>query len=512
MFHWYRNSSVCYAHLYNYEIADFDVAELEKCEWFFRGWTLQELIAPLKVDFYNKDWQRFATKSNRDVCQAISKITKIDNKFLLGSDLDSASIAKRMSWAAKRKSTRTEDTAYSLLGLFDISMPLLYGEGSKAFRRLQEEIMKTHPEDHSLYAWGIPVAECSIEVGEKATQVSKENIDDQLASPEPLCGMLAKSPLDFEFSRNYSPVFWAGQFYMSLWNNVTPASYPAAVGKGMKIELPLNSRPLFYYQFDQIPLSQIRFGYYALLLCQDDTDDTITPCLPLVRWGSGYYARTRELYLDRNFNLSQKPQLGIFDMKFNLTIAPERKPRIRAGDVVLRSVLDLRTSAHIKGQSYNVNIRQRVVVECDEVVRVKDIVGRYYSKTFKDAFGAPENWCIVLGRAKADGNSYPVFQAGIVALCGPNVDESIEEFICEKVFQSPSDEFTFDLEYLPKITVRVERRTLPNGNELSNIVDIVDVAVTNRSIQEEKTDTASQHMLPRPHMEVYLPARYNSPF
>jgi len=57
-----------------------------------------------------------------------------------------------MYWASKRETTRKEDEAYCLLGLFGVNMPLLYGEGSKAFFRLQQEIIKT-ADDQSILAW-----------------------------------------------------------------------------------------------------------------------------------------------------------------------------------------------------------------------------------------------------------------------------------------------------------------------------------------------------------------------
>src|SRR5271168_2292524 len=82
----------------------------------------------------------------------ISEITGIPTNILLGADLEGASVAQRMSWASKRKTTRVEDLAYCLMGMFGINMPLLYGEGERAFTRLQEEIMKVS-DDHSLFAW-----------------------------------------------------------------------------------------------------------------------------------------------------------------------------------------------------------------------------------------------------------------------------------------------------------------------------------------------------------------------
>lgn len=82
----------------------------------------------------------------------ISEITGIDREVLTGRPLAELSIAKKMSWASRRTTKRPEDVAYSLLGLFDISMAPLYGEGSKAFLRLQEAIIR-QADDHSIFAW-----------------------------------------------------------------------------------------------------------------------------------------------------------------------------------------------------------------------------------------------------------------------------------------------------------------------------------------------------------------------
>ncbi|KAH8592605.1 hypothetical protein B0O99DRAFT_674331 [Bisporella sp. PMI_857] len=110
-------------------------------KWFARGWTLQELIAPTSVEFFSKKGKLLGDKSTleRHICE----ITGIPAKALRGSLLSSFSVAERMSWAKQRKTTREEDQAYSLLGIFDVSIPVIYGEGGgKAMKRLQEEIDK----------------------------------------------------------------------------------------------------------------------------------------------------------------------------------------------------------------------------------------------------------------------------------------------------------------------------------------------------------------------------------
>jgi hypothetical protein len=110
------------------------------------------LIAPESVVFYGVDWVELGNK--RQLSNSLAKITQIPEEILLRPHwIQSTSIAKRMSWAAHRETTRVEDMAYSLMGIFGVNMPLLYGEGKSAFIRLQEAIMKDS-EDLSLLAWG----------------------------------------------------------------------------------------------------------------------------------------------------------------------------------------------------------------------------------------------------------------------------------------------------------------------------------------------------------------------
>ena len=156
MYRWYQEAEECFAYLADVpqnsvdRVAGVTGPEFRKSRWFTRGWTLQELIAPLSVRFLDREWQEIGTKS--DLQRDISEITGIPGSFLLGDDLRHASIAQRMSWASMRETTRIEDLAYCLMGLFGIYMPMLYGEGERAFIRLQEEIMKVS-DDHSLFAW-----------------------------------------------------------------------------------------------------------------------------------------------------------------------------------------------------------------------------------------------------------------------------------------------------------------------------------------------------------------------
>ena len=147
---------MCYAYLADVPSSAVDdhtiaiISDFSRSKWFKRGWTLQELIAPSIVIFLDQKWQEIDTKSNLQ--QKTSEITGIPVRVLLENDIESASVAQRMSWAWDRATTRTEDLAYCLMSIFDVNMPMHYGEGEKACMRLQEEIMKVS-DDHSLFAW-----------------------------------------------------------------------------------------------------------------------------------------------------------------------------------------------------------------------------------------------------------------------------------------------------------------------------------------------------------------------
>lgn len=155
MFQWYRSAAICFAYLpdvaYESSYHGKGYANLSASRWFTRGWTLQELIAPRQIEFYGQEWQYIGNKSS--LRSKLSSITGIEAEVLSDPTLVyQTSVAQRMSWAARRQTERQEDIAYCLMGLFDVDMPLIYGEGMKAFIRLQEEILKVS-EDHSLFAW-----------------------------------------------------------------------------------------------------------------------------------------------------------------------------------------------------------------------------------------------------------------------------------------------------------------------------------------------------------------------
>ena len=186
MFRWYKEAAICYAYLADVP-SDDDLpasgSAFSNGRWFKRGWTLQELIAPKEVVFFSREWTRLGRRS--DLFSLISEVTKIDFEVLQNSkNVLQRSIAQRMSWASRRETTRSEDIAYCLMGLFGVNMPLLYGEGEKAFIRLQEEILK-RSNDHSLFAWTAP------------TPNGVEKVEPLLG------GLLASSPSYFRNSNHY---------------------------------------------------------------------------------------------------------------------------------------------------------------------------------------------------------------------------------------------------------------------------------------------------------------------
>jgi hypothetical protein len=157
MFRWYHNAAKCYVYLSDISRPAFDVNDkfnqlpcelaFRKSRWFTRGWTLQELLAPASVEFFSKDWEQLGDKKSLE--RLIHEITGIPVRALQGSPLSNFSVTERLLWAEKRKTTREEDKAYSLLGIFNIQIPVLYGEGREnAFKRLREEIDKPSKGEH----------------------------------------------------------------------------------------------------------------------------------------------------------------------------------------------------------------------------------------------------------------------------------------------------------------------------------------------------------------------------
>ncbi|KAL8866631.1 MAG: hypothetical protein Q9174_006184 [Haloplaca sp. 1 TL-2023] len=213
MYIWYKDQ-LCYVYLADVPSGDLSTPEQREhafysSRWFTRGWTLQELIAPANIIFFDAAWLQMGEKAQFRTL--IAQRTGIDEGVLAGDDPLRYSIATRMSWASQRQTTRVEDQAYCLMGLFDVNMPLIYGEKHKAFLRLQTEIMRL-TEDHSLFAWRIP---------EGAQDNNYE------------CGLLANSPADFVDSGNVVPM-------TTRRSHIIDSSPPVSMtSRGVSISLPL---------------------------------------------------------------------------------------------------------------------------------------------------------------------------------------------------------------------------------------------------------------------------------
>ncbi|KAG4441030.1 hypothetical protein IFR05_003485 [Cadophora sp. M221] len=210
MFRWYQGAKICYAYFVDVShefqgtiSSTTPTTSLFSSKWWSRGWTLQELIAPNIVRFYDKEWQLRGAKAG--LSSKISEVTGIKPEILCGGDLRKTSIACRMSWASGRQTTRKEDEAYCLLGIFGVNMPLLYGEGERAFIRLQEEIIKD-TNDESIFAWS-----------------GREDEHKDRG-----WGILAESPGVFAKSGNI--------VQCRLWETSTPH---AMTSKGLRIEIPV---------------------------------------------------------------------------------------------------------------------------------------------------------------------------------------------------------------------------------------------------------------------------------
>jgi hypothetical protein len=143
MFRWYRNAARCYVYLSDVSTNESNLrpweSDFQKSRWFTRGWTLQELLAPTSVEFFSRESKRLGDK--RSLKQQIHEITGIADSALQGAALSQFSVDERLSWIESRQTKREEDKAYSLLGIFDVCMPLIYGEGEEnAFKRLRTSV------------------------------------------------------------------------------------------------------------------------------------------------------------------------------------------------------------------------------------------------------------------------------------------------------------------------------------------------------------------------------------
>jgi len=241
MYRWYHKADICFAYLSDVPLLPDEgnqASALAQSRWFERGWTLQELLAPKKLAFFTAKWAEIGDRAT--FSRAIEDRTRIDAKFLDGHAeryLSRTSIGEKMSWASQRKTTRVEDTAYCLLGILGVNMPLLYGEGAGAFIRLQEELIR-HSDDQTIFVsdW---------RSGAK-----------QVLDTDPYQGVLARSPAAFSRCNSLE----------SRGDSSHRARF-ALTNQGVAISVPCCWQP--------------GRGLFAMLLCGPRSDPTSMMALPL---------------------------------------------------------------------------------------------------------------------------------------------------------------------------------------------------------------------------------------
>ncbi len=143
MYNWYQNASVCITYLSETT----NISDAHRDSWFTRGWTLQELLAPVKNAFYDKHWNQMGYSTDSDIQSTIEQACGITRKELdlsRSNNIAKIPISRRMQMACGRQVTREEDTSYSLMGILGVDISIAYGEGAnRAFSRLVRELVST---------------------------------------------------------------------------------------------------------------------------------------------------------------------------------------------------------------------------------------------------------------------------------------------------------------------------------------------------------------------------------
>ena len=260
MFMWYQNANICFVYLNDVtndaETGPIHVA-INDSHWFRRGWTLQELIAPTSMVFFDSNWDVIGEKC--DLLDELSQITLVSRDVLSHeSALSSVCVAQRLSWASNRNTTRVEDQAYCLLGILEINMPLLYGEGVKAFYRLQEEVLRSI-NDLSIFSWS-----------------PKADLADEY------CGFFAESPKDFSSCST-----------MQLVSGAALEDIPISISsRGVEIMIP---EYILVSDFENNP---IQYQYALKINCKTPDTELDFLTVPMRKIGPNVFLRTR--WVDTN--------------------------------------------------------------------------------------------------------------------------------------------------------------------------------------------------------------------
>ncbi|KAL7277051.1 hypothetical protein ACG7TL_008896 [Trametes sanguinea] len=304
MYEWYRRADVCYVYLEDVDDDD-DIeapdSHFRQARWHRRGWTLQELIAPRSIVFLSRGWCPLGMKSN--LAGLLEEVTGVNYEILTHrASLNTISVARRMWWASRRVTTRVEDEAYSLMGIFGVHMAPIYGEGRHAFIRLQEEILRNIP-DQSIFAWGRmfppPRPRSCAPVLHLRSQ-SPHAMDDDSVPWTQSHSLLARSPRDFEEATScVTPVL-----HKRFRNRIdVPEDLPlpeyAITSYGVRTQLPLIPARILLPRRSSNPNiklmaadpawsllcdcdSNFKHVYLAVLRCQDETGNLLALplCLP----------------------------------------------------------------------------------------------------------------------------------------------------------------------------------------------------------------------------------------
>ncbi|KAI0864937.1 HET-domain-containing protein [Xylaria cubensis] len=375
MYQWYKNAGVCYAYLF--DILDDIELNLAGSRWITRGWTLQELIAPCEVVFYSSDWKALGTRS--ELSAYLATVARIDEPFLIGkSRIDEASIAQRMSWAAMRSTSREEDEAYCLLGLFNINMPLIYGEGPKAFRRLQEALAREYPEDHSLFAWGKIVKQLSDQVSYEETFRLKplDRKDSPGEIEDELFGLLAKSPDDFKDAGKVVCAPDTGYYFQSV-----PTTLSVLAGRTARVDLPKYGESIVLRRhLQRLPVVQLFVFWPILLLCgqwNDSHTDFYYVTIPIQY--SLHSSRLGRIIISDVYNKQKLIPWSLIPMVETFTIAPLVRPSFMGGgDIMIRR--------HISNMKHHLTLYNSQVVMSSSrgLIEVPDsMVGSLISTSYK---------------------------------------------------------------------------------------------------------------------------------
>lgn len=312
MWNYYTKSNVCY--VYMSDVPNYEAGRgvtFQKSKWFTRGWTLQELVAPVFLEFYAANWSLLGTKLERSA--EIANITTIDIDLLAQiNTINDYTTAELFSWAAHRQVSQEEDEAYSLLGLFQINMPMIYGEGrTRAFMRLQEAIYLATCDDsiflfsHSPYALDHQplLADCSARFCQR--------------EPCELCQHQVRAtqlfPADISYDVVFPSSFWPLQPHEQLITTVTPFRNEVSVSLSILEYAQVSSRLVFFDEKSKNEISHVAVlnhsregwihGAFCLLLFRPSNSDALSfyrnsslpAFLPNVKEFTSYIPKTKIL-------------------------------------------------------------------------------------------------------------------------------------------------------------------------------------------------------------------------